>query len=102
MKISQVYIYGFDGRGQNDLGSLYYSGRGVKEDYDKAFELYTKAAAQGEALAQFNLGEMYYYGDSVSQDYNKAYEWYQKAADQGYQDAQDRINELISEGKITR
>ncbi|MGP5505702.1 tetratricopeptide repeat protein, partial [Psychrobacter celer] len=74
----------------------------VEEDYDKAFELYSEAAAQEEAIAQFNLGEMYYHGDSVPQDYNKAYEWYQKAADQGYQESQDRIDQLRNEGKINR
>ena len=37
---------------------MYDNGRGVKQDYIKAVELYQKAAEQGHAEAQFNLDRL--------------------------------------------
>ena len=34
-------------------------GLGVRQDWKKAFELYSLAAAQGYGMAQSNLGKMY-------------------------------------------
>ncbi|WP_353162561.1 tetratricopeptide repeat protein [Acinetobacter guillouiae] len=44
---------------QNDLGWMYENGQGVVQNYEKAFECYSKAAAQDCAVAQANLGMMY-------------------------------------------
>ena len=41
---------------QNSLASLYHSGVGVTVDLAEAVRLYTLAARQGHAMAQFNLG----------------------------------------------
>ena len=41
-----------------------------------------KAAAFGNAQAQFNMGAMYYSGEGISQNYKKAMHWYKKAAKQ--------------------
>jgi len=41
-----------------------------------------KAAALGNAQAQFNIGAMYYGGEGVVQNYKKAMYWYKKAAKQ--------------------
>ena len=60
----------------------------------KAVELYTKAAEQGHAVAQFNLGKCYYDGEGVEQDMQKAVEWYTKAAEQGDEDAQEALKRL--------
>ena len=38
------------------LGQMYEKGTGIKPNYQKAVEWYTKAAEQGEIEAQFNLG----------------------------------------------
>ena len=65
---------------QNQLGNCYYNGQGVKQDYSKAVEWYTKAA-EWDANAQINLGTCYYNGQGVKQDYSKAVEWYTKAAE---------------------
>ncbi|MBQ2481415.1 MAG: SEL1-like repeat protein, partial [Treponema sp.] len=40
---------------QYNLGVMYDCGRGVEQDYEKAFEWYTKAAEQGNAYAQNDL-----------------------------------------------
>ena len=73
---------------QSNLGVMYYEGKGVRQDYQKAVEWYTKAANQGNAHAQYNLGVMYDEGKGVRQDYQKAVEWFTKAANQGFATAQ--------------
>ncbi|MFK8284951.1 hypothetical protein ACI75W_09130, partial [Capnocytophaga canis] len=44
---------------QYDLGSMYYYGDGVPQDYYEAVKWYRKAAEQGNASGQNNLGLMY-------------------------------------------
>jgi hypothetical protein len=62
---------------------LYYYGRGVKQDYSKAVELFTKACDGGEAKACFWLGIMCEKGKGVQQDITKALELYAKAYEMG-------------------
>ena len=83
-----------DTEAQLDLGWMYYAGKGVKQDYSKAFEWYKKAAEEGHAEAQNELGEMYYAGKGVEQDYRKALEWYTKSAQGGYGPDQQFLKEL--------
>jgi TPR repeat protein len=86
-------------RAQNDLGNLYYDGKGVKQDYAEAANWYRKAAEQGYAGAQNHLGNLYYSGDGVKQDYGEAANWYRKAAEQGYARAQNNLGEMYYVGK---
>ena len=41
------------------LGQMYYEGHGVKQDYGNAIIWYTKAASNGEALAQYCLAKIF-------------------------------------------
>ena len=41
---------------------------------------YRKAAARGDAAAQFNLGVMYFHGQGVPQDYVQAHLWFNLSA----------------------
>jgi len=54
--------------GLNNVGVLYFIGKGVKKDKDKAFEHFLKAAEEGYVHAQCNMGEHYYY----EKDYKEA------------------------------
>jgi uncharacterized protein len=47
---------------------MYRIGDGVPKNATKAAEWFKKAAAQGDADAQFNLGVMYNTGEGVSRD----------------------------------
>ncbi len=69
-----------DADAQNNLGALYYHGKGVPEDDAKAVKWFRKAAEQGDADAQNNLGLMYGKGRGVPQDYVQAHMWYNLAA----------------------
>ena len=90
-------------RAQYELGYLYYSGRGVPQDYAAAAELFRLAAVQegskAQAGAQFFLGVMYENGEGVTQNYAQAVMWYRRAAAQGYPFAQLNLGLLYSEGK---
>jgi len=76
-------------------GLKYYNAEGVPQDYKKAAELWTIAAKQGLAQAQYNLGTLYSKGQGVPYDIDKALEWYHKAAEQGLEIAQRRFNALF-------
>ena len=83
-----------DADAQFYLGSLYYAGHCVPEDfvippdYGLAKMWFQLAADKCHALAQYNLGLMYFFGNGVQQDYAQSAFWCRKAADQGCIDAQ--------------
>ena len=58
-----------------------------------------KAAAQGDAQAQFDLGESYDDGDGVKENKEKAFKWYSRAAEQGHVDAQYNLGILYANGE---
>ena len=62
--------------------------------YPEAFDLYQKAANQGNAAAQNNLGLCYENAYGVFKDINQAIVWYKKAADQGNLNAQTALDRL--------
>lgn len=57
-------------------------------DYEAAMSSFTKAAARGNVIAQYNLGLMYHDGDGVPRNYERAFYWYRKAAELGHASAQ--------------
>lgn len=83
---------------QYNLGEMYYLGKGVRQDHQKAFELCSKAAEQGHADAQYTLGLLHERGNGVKQDYNKAVEWYSKAAEQKHAWGQYKLGIMYYHG----
>jgi TPR repeat protein len=61
--------------------------------------MYTTAANQGHAAAQFDLGVLHHGGKGVSQDFQEAGRWFRKAAEQGHADAQYNLGVLHHGGK---
>jgi hypothetical protein len=88
-----------DASGQNGLGFLYSTGKGVQQDLKVALELFTLSANQGFAKAQSNLGNMYHNGRGVMQDYKTAVIWYTLAAEQRYAPAQNALGDMSSNGQ---
>lgn len=70
------------------LGSRYFYGNGVEQNYKKAVECYTISAANGNADAQCALGVCYYKGYGVGISLKKAVEYYTLSAEQGNANAQ--------------
>jgi hypothetical protein len=62
---------------------MYDYGEGIDQDYATAFHWYSKAAQQGNSMAQANLGNCFFHGKGISIDFDKAYFWLKKAAMQG-------------------
>ena len=54
------------------LGDCYKHGFGVEQDWEKAVQLYKKAAEAGNAAAQRSLGYCYECGEGVEQDFVQA------------------------------
>ena len=79
---------------------MYYHGKGVKQDYQEAYKLFT--AGENTSISQFYLGEMYYYGKVVKQNYFTALGWYEKAAKQGYVLAQYNLGSMYLNGQGVR
>jgi len=59
---------------------MYLNGRGIKQDPDKALELYRETAEQGFSLGMLNIGKMYENGNGVEHSYIEALKWYWRAA----------------------
>jgi TPR repeat protein len=78
---------------------LFYTGRGVLQDYDEAMKWWRKAANQGSADAQHFLGMMYYNGEGVPQDYTQAANWIRRAAEQGDFQAQSSLAIMYDKGQ---
>ena len=66
--------------GQNNLGYMYDTGKGVPQDYAESVKWYSLAADQGNAEAQSNLGLMYRDGKGVPQDFVQAHMWFNLAS----------------------
>lgn len=67
-----------DPKAQTALGCRYDKGVGVAEDPKTAFNLYQKAAKQGNTAAMYKIAYLYAEGRGVEQSFDKAREWYQK------------------------
>ena len=65
------------------LGALYSDGKGVRQNHQKATELFKKACDGGISLACGFLGFLYSDGKGVKQNYQKEAELYQKSCDGG-------------------
>ena len=88
-----------DAEAQCLLGSGYYSGDGVAQDYAQAIKWLRKAADQNLAVAQFMLGHCYEYGQGVANDRVEAVRWYRKAAEQNDAGAQFSLGVCYDEGQ---
>lgn len=80
------------------LGLAYYLGRGVRQDYKKASELYSKACGLGFSSGCYNLGILYTNGQGVKQDKSMAKEYFGKACDLGDQTGCDEYKKLNEQG----
>ena len=87
-----------DASAQFYLAELYYS---ADSDLNRkeAIKWYKKAAAAGNAYAQYNLGNVYYDGRLVPTNLDVAADWYEKAAKSGIPEAQLNLGYMFSAGK---
>lgn len=84
--------------GQVALAVEYYTGSGRRVDYNKAANLFRKAANNGSSEAQFALGCMYQNGHGVTQNFMEAANWYLKSAQADNPNAQFLLGLSYKEG----
>lgn len=77
-------------KAQHELGSYYLN----KEDHQKAYEMFLKAAKQDYEYSQYNIGLMYHYGIYLPKDIDKAIEYYKLAASKKLPSAQCNLGIL--------
>lgn len=81
-------------RAQYALGTMYYDGKEIKQDFSEAFKWIRMSAEQGNADAQLILGYMYEGGDGVTENLSEAVKWYRKSAEQGDKYAQYQMGKV--------
>ena len=83
---------------QFNLGAMYATGRGVRQNYAEAGKWFRQAAEQGYAEAQYHLGGMYHNGQGVHQDLHLSKEWFGEACNRGVQEACNQYRYLNQAG----
>jgi hypothetical protein len=79
-----------DARAMLLAGMIHYK----REEYQVAFDWFTKGARKGNARAFYMLGNMYYYGYYVVKDADQALSFYKKAAGLGLEEAAEVVRKL--------
>lgn len=82
----------------SNLGFMYSNGKGVRQDYHKARELYKKACDMKYGLACNNLGVLYNNGQGVRQSLSTAKHYFDKACDLGSQNGCDNYKKYNEQG----
>ena len=90
---------GGDAAAQNELGLLYYEGKGVPQSHRKAKEWFDKAVEQGHTGAQVNLGTLYLRGEGAPQSSQMALFWFSRAAAQEDALAFAKLGMMYSQGR---
>ncbi len=79
-----------------NVGVLYNTGKGVRQDKEEAFCWFEKAAEKGHVLGQYVCGKALVYGTGTEKDYIKAEFWLKKAADQGDEESATLLRSIQS------
>lgn len=66
-----------------NAGVIYSNGEGVKQDYAKALDRFTKACDHDDDAGCYDLGIVYENGEGVKADYDKAVALYKQSCDLG-------------------
>jgi len=84
---------------ENNLGTCYYSGKGMARDYTVAAKWYRAAAEAGVAAGQANLAFLYLTGTGLPRSEQEAEKWFRKSAEQGSVLAQASLGLLYRAGR---
>ena len=83
----------------NELGLLYFYGKGLEKDYSKALEWFKKAADKDSAFALYKMGGMYFYGIGVVEDKEKGFNYLLESADKNNIEAKKETGLILCSGK---
>lgn len=85
---------------QYDLGSRYYYGSGVEQNYKKAIEWWCRATVNGDPSAPFMLGMITYRGLFKPQSQEIARYWFQKSCDNGNPQGCCALEGIVANNRI--
>ena len=88
-----------DVKSQYAVGEMYEKGKGAVKDSKKAFEWYSKSAAQNNNKAAYKVGLAYLEGRGVKKNYSEAYKWFKKSAAKNYVRAEYYLGEMYENGQ---
>ena len=96
-----------DFEARNYIGTMYYSGRIVPQDFSRAKELYLQASQEGSTQALINLGYIYYYARCGGEpNYEQAFNCFSKASKIGNDDeiteAMYKLSDMYDKGLFVR
>ncbi len=85
--------------GKNDLKAITFLAAvcQIERNYDEAIKLYTKAARQNYASAQYNLGILLREGRGIERNVIQAYGWFHLASEQDHSKAKEQLFSMVSE-----
>ena len=83
-----------------NTGVFYADGLGIKQDYQKAFYWFKKAADRGDDIAMFRLALIYSDGLGVTANLQESLNWLKRAVVAGNLDAKVLLAQVYSEGKL--
>lgn len=81
-----------------NMGTLYFNGDGVPQDYAKAHQWFMRAARRGNKYAEFQLAMTYFTGQGVNRDPQREIHWYGEAARQGLPAAAYNLGVIYNNG----
>lgn len=69
----------------HNIGMIYkYAKCGIKQNFTKAYQAYSKGAERGSVLCKYDAGFMLYKGLGCEQDYEKSVKLFEEGAEQGH------------------
>lgn len=77
----------------NQLGVLYYYGRGVSKNYYSAVRWFRKGAGKNNSSSLYWMGHVYHYGQGVTKNLDTALDYYKRAKQRGAK-TEKRIKDL--------
>lgn len=87
-----------DGRAENIVGSWYYTGQNLEQNYTNAFKWWGRAAKHDNVVAIGNLGLCYHYGKGVDADSLTAIKLYKRSIEKGNKALLEQQEKLAAGG----
>ncbi len=87
-----------DKRAQFRLGTFFYEGEIIPQNYTHSVELFFAAAKQGHLESQYYMGNIFRLGQGVDINTQEARKWYEISAEGGYAPAQYNLALMLRNG----
>ena len=87
-----------DAQAQCNVGTCYFTGNGVKKDFNQALAWFQKSAAQDNLEGIVRVADCQFHGYGIKQDAKAAVETYLKAAEKGQPYAMFRLGQCYEAG----